>query len=61
MHMHLQEHIDYDLVESTNPDWGRAVVRINVYRAHRQVGVGAETCIFLPSRQSNVPLYCAAG
>jgi N-acetyltransferase 10 len=38
MHMHLQEHIDYDLVESTNPDWGRAVVRINVYRAHRQVG-----------------------
>lgn len=33
-----QEHIDYDLVESTNPEWGRAVVRINVFRAHRQVG-----------------------
>lgn len=32
-----QEHIDYDLVESTNPDWGRAVVRVNVFRAHRQV------------------------
>ncbi|KAF6255647.1 GNAT acetyltransferase 2-domain-containing protein [Scenedesmus sp. NREL 46B-D3] len=31
-----QEHIDYDLVESTNPDWGRAVVRVNVFRAHRQ-------------------------
>jgi hypothetical protein len=34
-----QEHIDYDLVESTNPDWGRAVVRVNVFRAHRQVKV----------------------
>jgi tRNA(Met) C34 N-acetyltransferase TmcA len=33
-----QEHIDYDLVESTNPDWGRAVVRVNVFRAQRQVG-----------------------
>jgi hypothetical protein len=33
-----QEHIDYDLVESTNPAWGKAVVRVNVYRAHRQVG-----------------------
>lgn len=32
-----QEHIDYDLVESTNPEWGRAVVRVNVFRAHRQV------------------------
>lgn len=39
----LQEHVDYDLVEavtpaalgSTNPG-GRAIVRINVYRAHRQ-------------------------
>jgi tRNA(Met) C34 N-acetyltransferase TmcA len=35
-----QEHIDYDLVESTNPEWGRAVVRVNVFRAHRQVSVG---------------------
>ena len=31
-----QEHIDYDLVESTNPAWARAPVRINVYRSHRQ-------------------------
>ncbi|KIY97539.1 putative N-acetyltransferase 10 [Monoraphidium neglectum] len=31
-----QEHIDYDLVESTNPAFGRAVVRVNVYRNHRQ-------------------------
>ena len=31
-----QEHIDYDLVESTNPAFGRAVVRVNVFRNHRQ-------------------------
>jgi hypothetical protein len=35
-----QEHIDYDLVESTNSEWGRAVVRVNVFRAHRQVWGG---------------------
>ena len=32
----LQEHIDYDLVESTNPAFGKAVVRVNVFRHHRQ-------------------------
>lgn len=32
----LQEHIDYDLVESTNPAFGKAVVRVNVFRNHRQ-------------------------
>ncbi len=32
-----KEHIDYDLVESTNPAFGKAVVRVNVFRAHRQV------------------------
>lgn len=31
-----KEHIDYDLVESTNPAFGKAVVRVNVYRTHRQ-------------------------
>lgn len=35
------EHVDYDLVQSTNPDFARAIVRINVHRAvggqqHRQ-------------------------
>lgn len=34
--MEYKEHIDYDLVESTNPEFNRAVVRINVYRQHRQ-------------------------
>ena len=35
--MDYKEHIDYDLVESTNPAFGRAIVRVNVFRNHRQV------------------------
>jgi N-acetyltransferase 10 len=32
------EHVDYDLVQSTNPDFNKAIVRINVHRinGHRQ-------------------------
>lgn len=32
------EHVDYDLVQSTNPDFAKAIVRINVHRinGHRQ-------------------------
>ncbi len=32
-----QEHLDYDLVESSNPAFGKAIVRVNVFRNHRQV------------------------
>ena len=32
-----KEHIDYDLVESTNPAFQKAIVRVNVFRSHRQV------------------------
>ena len=35
------EHVDYDLVESTNPAFQKAIVRVNVFRDHRQVGLGA--------------------
>ncbi|CAN1345010.1 RNA cytidine acetyltransferase 1 [Linum perenne] len=31
-----QEHIDYDVVKSTNPDFKKAIIRINIYRQHRQ-------------------------
>ena len=31
-----KEHIDYDIVESQNPAFGKAIVRVNVTRAHRQ-------------------------
>lgn len=32
----MQEHIDYDLVESTNPAFNKAIVRVNIFRQHRQ-------------------------
>lgn len=31
-----EEHLDYDIVQSTNPDFNKAIVRINVFRDHRQ-------------------------
>lgn len=31
-----EEHVDYDLVQSANPDFNKAIVRVNVYRTHRQ-------------------------
>lgn len=31
-----EEHLDYDVHQSTNPEWKGAVVRINIFRAHRQ-------------------------
>ncbi|KIY44518.1 DUF699-domain-containing protein [Fistulina hepatica ATCC 64428] len=31
-----EEHLDYDVVQSTNPDWGKAIVRVNVFKGHRQ-------------------------
>jgi N-acetyltransferase 10 len=31
-----KEHLDYDVVTSTNPAFNKAVVRVNVYRSHRQ-------------------------
>ena len=34
--MEYKEHLDYDIVESSNPAFGKAIVRINVHRAHRQ-------------------------
>ena len=32
----FQEHLDYELVQSTNPEFNKAVVRVNVFREHRQ-------------------------
>ena len=31
-----EEHLDYDIVQSTNPDFNKAIVRVNVFRNHRQ-------------------------
>ena len=32
----VKEHLDYDIVQSTNPEFRKAIVRVNVYRDHRQ-------------------------
>ena len=31
-----QDHLDYSIIQSTNPDFNKAIVRVNVYRQHRQ-------------------------
>jgi N-acetyltransferase 10 len=31
-----EEHLDYDVVQSTNPEFRKAIVRVNVFRGHRQ-------------------------
>lgn len=31
-----EEHLDYDIAQSTNPDFNRAIVRVNIFREHRQ-------------------------
>lgn len=32
----LQEHLDYEIVQSLNPEFNKAVVRVNVFKEHRQ-------------------------
>jgi N-acetyltransferase 10 len=30
------EHTDYEAVASTNPEFNKAIVRVNIFREHRQ-------------------------
>jgi len=30
------EHLDYDIAQSTNPEFNKAIIRVNVFRDHRQ-------------------------
>lgn len=32
-----EEHIDYEILRSTNPEFKGAVIRLNVFREHRQI------------------------
>lgn len=34
--IHLKEHLDYDIIQSTNEEFNKSIVRINVFRQHRQ-------------------------
>lgn len=38
-----EEHLDYDIAQSTNPDFNKAIVRVNVFRDHRQT---IQVCVF---------------
>ncbi|KAH9192789.1 hypothetical protein AeNC1_005236 [Aphanomyces euteiches] len=31
-----KEHVDYEIIQSTNPEFNHAVVRVNIFREHRQ-------------------------
>ncbi|KAL0961275.1 hypothetical protein HGRIS_006236 [Hohenbuehelia grisea] len=31
-----EEHLDYDIAQSTNPDFNKAIVRVNIFKNHRQ-------------------------
>lgn len=39
-----QEHLDYGLVQSTNPEFNKATVRVNVFRDHRQT---IQVCVLI--------------
>ncbi|KAI4128826.1 MAG: hypothetical protein LQ338_002526 [Usnochroma carphineum] len=34
--LHYQDHFDYSIIQSTNPEFNKAIVRVNVHRQHRQ-------------------------
>ncbi|XP_048401792.1 RNA cytidine acetyltransferase isoform X2 [Stegostoma tigrinum] len=34
--LQYQEHLDYEIVQSLNPEFNKAVVRVNIYKEHRQ-------------------------
>ncbi|KAL8732629.1 MAG: hypothetical protein Q9166_002604 [cf. Caloplaca sp. 2 TL-2023] len=34
--LNYQDHFDYTIIQSTNPDFNKAIVRVNIHRQHRQ-------------------------
>lgn len=48
-----EEHLDYDISQSTNPEFGGAVVRVNLFRGHRQT---VQVCNIFPYHQSRLPI-----
>lgn len=34
--LYLQEHLDYEIIQSLNPEFNKAVVRVNIFKEHRQ-------------------------
>ena len=48
-----EEHLDYDIAQSTNPDFNKAIVRVNIFRQHRQT-IQVSFCVFLFAMRSSV-------
>ena len=46
-----EEHLDYDIAQSTNPDFNKAIVRVNVFRQHRQT-IQVSLLPYFPERRS---------
>lgn len=34
--LEYEEHLDYDIMQSENSEWGKCIVRINIFKEHRQ-------------------------
>ncbi|PQE22987.1 hypothetical protein CJF32_00004384 [Rutstroemia sp. NJR-2017a WRK4] len=34
--LNYMDHVDYSIIQSTNPDFNKAIVRVNIHRQHRQ-------------------------
>lgn len=34
--LEYQEHLDYEIIQSTNPEFNKAIMRVNIFREHRQ-------------------------
>lgn len=46
--LEYEEHLDYDIIQSTNPDFNKAIVKVNIFRQHRQtIQVSISFVIFL--------------
>lgn len=45
-----EEHLDYDIQQSTNPDFNKAIVRVNIFKDHRQTIQVCVCLLFNPTK-----------
>lgn len=43
--------MDYEIIQSTNPDFNKAIVRVNIFREHRQTIQVDSLCIHFMGQQ----------
>lgn len=53
----FQEHLDYEIVQSLNPEFNKAVVRVNVFKEHRQTI--QVTGLFCPPAFPYLSAFCS--